>query len=77
MRATFKCPDALEFGIKDLVDCEALIYCIDKDKEETKYWKEDKIKELKELCSKWVGYGEYITVEFDFLMNTCVVIPQR
>ena len=28
-----------------------------------------------EAASKWIEYGEYITVEIDTDANTCVVVP--
>ena len=36
-------------------------------------WREDKAEELKEFVSKWVQYGEYVSIEFDTEKGTAEV----
>lgn len=38
------------------------------------YYISNKIEEFKEIASKWVEYGEMITVEIDTELNTCNVV---
>jgi len=45
---------------------------LDEDRERlTEYW----TKFYKESLSKWVKYGEYVTIEFDTLAGTATVVP--
>jgi hypothetical protein len=31
----------------------------------------------KQMCGRWFGYGEYLTVEIDTDAKTCTVIPDN
>lgn len=38
---------------------------------------DNRVKKLNEFVSRWMEYGEYITVEFDTDAGTAVVVPRK
>ncbi len=74
---TMKNPDALRFALKDAVD---EIFPEEdfnnlKTEEEIEELKEEKIDELKKICSKWFEYDEYVYLQIDTKLQTCTVLP--
>lgn len=63
LKITFKTPDAVDYAIRDtFIPAES-----DEDSVT--------IKDIENKLSKWVKYGEMITVEFDLEAMTAEVVP--
>jgi len=72
-KVTMKDPDTLYDAINDAVDdlkIEGL------SNEELEAIKEPRKEAIRELCSQWFEYGEYLTVEIDTEAKTCTVLKQ-
>lgn len=65
IRITFKTPDALEHAINDAIEAEG--------EKIGNSEREEMIEEIKDMASRWIKYGECITVEIDTEEQTCVV----
>jgi len=61
VRLSFKSPDALDYAWEEQPE-EAKRNGISRT-------------EFDAIASKWIHYGEYITVEIDTEAKTCVVVP--
>jgi hypothetical protein len=69
-----KDPDTLYDSIKDALKGELASIA---DDDEREMLAEHRYGKVRELCSKWFRYGEYLTVEIDTDACTCVVVPQK
>ncbi len=69
-RVTFKTPDALDEPTRE-AGTEMARQRSGNDDENACYWAAS----LREFASKWVKYGEYVTIEFDYNMGTATVVP--
>lgn len=63
---TFKNPDAATMAIDDMVDS---IDNLDLDRES----QDELDSHYRKLLSKWVEYGEYVSITFDFVNQTAKV----
>lgn len=73
-KVTFKDPDVVYDAITDAAK-ESIPDCItDEEREALAELRRD---ELSEFTSKWVRYGEYITLEFDSEAKTATVVPSK
>ena len=70
---TFKTPDAVYETVKDISEQEACeVVDIDENCD-----KQSEIRtELEDFASKWVKFGEIVTIEFDTEKGTAIVVPQ-
>lgn len=74
IQITFKHADAVDIGIDEAIAKEGLLEALSEDDSEANYFLEASIKdEVKRDLSKWVSYGEYITVDFDTEAGTAIV----
>lgn len=71
---TFKDPDALTDCIEDAVDRMTVEGISDTELEAVK---ETRKEEIRSLCRKWFKWGEYLTVEIDTELETCIVIEEK
>jgi hypothetical protein len=71
IRMGFKTPDAMDDAIKEAVDAE--MEKLKPDQQDVDA--DDLAYEAKLTCSRWVKWGEYITVEVDTDKGTCEVVP--
>lgn len=60
LRVTFKTPDALEYALKDAAEGTS----------------EEDIIAMEHLTSRFVQYGEYVTIKFDTESGTATVLPK-
>ena len=75
-RVTLKDPDGFYDGITDAVE-SSLNGTTFSDEEEFEKISELRREKIKTAISKWVEYGEYITIEFDTTAGTATVVPLR
>jgi len=70
---TFKTPDAVadEARYKAEEDFE---YDSSLNREDMVDWVDEKEREYREFAGQWVGYGEYVTIEFDLEAGTATVV---
>jgi hypothetical protein len=66
-RVTMKTPDAVDNATNDVLDAEGL-----PPDDETYRERKD---ELSTIAETWFQFGEFLTVEIDTEVRTCVVIP--
>ena len=73
-KITLKDPDGVGNSIQ-----EAIKNDLPNDLDENEYEEltESRKNLVEEAASKWIKYGEYITVEIDTAANTCVVVPVK
>lgn len=71
---TMKTPDALDEAIKEIEDTERSCFDgeLSENDEEAIY---DVLNEARNFASKFMRFGEYLTVEFDTKTKTATVIP--
>ncbi len=65
----FKTPDAVEYGLKSSGAPEDGMGNLDKDDED--------VQACMKLASKFVRYGEYVTIEFDTSTQTATVLTAK
>lgn len=70
-KVTFKTPDAVYESVKDIAEQEA---CGIVDADENCDRQSEIRTELEDFASKWVKYGEVITVEFDTEKGTANIV---
>ena len=74
IKITVKDPDGVYDSINATVkNSVALIAGLDDDEREE--MEESRAESVGEKLSKWIEYGEYITVEFDTETETAIVVP--
>jgi hypothetical protein len=76
VQVTFKTPDAVEQALDDEIKSD-IGWCNEVEglpwiAMEEAY--EDRLEEAKGIISKWVEYGEYVTIEFDTETKTAKVL---
>lgn len=76
-RVTMKDPDTLHEAIKKAVRDELVATTPALRADERSVLSGLREEKTYELCSKWFGYGEYLTVEIDTEAKTCVVVPEK
>jgi hypothetical protein len=69
IRIGFKTPDAVHYAAEEAVNEASAVL--------DKYEAKEKIEDIKDQLSKWVRYGESVTIEFDLETNTARVVPVR
>lgn len=74
-RVTMKDPDTLHDAIRGAV--EADIEKLNLDEDEAEAVVEKRRAKVEAICSKWFGYGEYLTVEIDTEAKTCSVVEDK
>lgn len=74
IRVTFKDPDVVADEIERCVSAD--VATLGLSKVEADAVAELRAEKVVEFVSKWVKYGEYITVEFDTDAGTAVVVPE-
>lgn len=75
-RITFKDPDAPYKAIRDAARDELKkITGLSDDERES--LEENRHGKLSELCSEWIEYGEYVTIEIDTEAKTAVVVKVK
>lgn len=74
-RVTMKDPDTLIDAVNDAV--AESIKGLGLDDGERAAVAEKRAEKTLNLCGKWFGYSEYLTVEIDTDAMTCVVIPDE
>ena len=75
-KVTLKDPDGFYDCITDAVE-SSLNGTTFSDEEEFEKISEIRRENIKTAISKWVEYGEYITIEFDTTAGTATVVPLR
>lgn len=74
---SFKSPDAVYYAVEEEISQlrppEAELEEFEGYEDPTTAWREAKAEELKEFVSKWVRYGENVTIEFDTEKGTATV----
>lgn len=73
IRVTMKDPDSLYDGTCDAVESLKIDGLSE---EELEVVKEKRKEHISELASKWFEFGEYLTVEIDTELKTCVVVER-
>lgn len=74
IQITFKHADAIDIGIDEAIAREGLLEALEEGDSEDPHLIENEIRnELKRDLSKWISYGEYITVIFDTESKTAAV----
>lgn len=73
-RVVFKNPDALENAIHRMVE-DSFPVEEGYSNEESRDSKAHLVKYYMAKAEKWFRYGEFVTLEIDFIENTCIVIP--
>lgn len=73
IRITCKTPDCLDDAIEEAISNERGIEEIPNEEDEGEL---DQKEELHAICSRWVRYGEYVTIEIDTEKNTAVVLER-
>lgn len=68
---TMKDPDTLQDAIADAVKG---IVIDGTDPEEMEMIREHREQEINAMCGKWFEWGEYLRVEIDTELKTCVVV---
>lgn len=68
LNVTMKHPDALEYGIWDVLK--------EKFPEKKRADLEDEYDEIFGACSKWFRGGEYVTLQIDTEAGTAIVLPR-
>lgn len=71
---TMKDPDVLGDAILQAVEQEFKESTLEQDELDSVI--ELREEKIKEVCSKWFKYGEYLTVEIDTEAGTCVVVTK-
>lgn len=74
VRITFKDPDGVYEAIDDAVKESLKTDGLDKDEAEA--ISELRHEKVSRVLSKWVEYGEYVTVEFDTDAGTAIVVEK-
>jgi hypothetical protein len=74
LRVTMKDPDCLHEAVDSAVARQLKELNLPDD--ECDAIREMRCEKLREECSKWFEYGEYLTVEIDTDAGTCVVVPR-
>lgn len=69
-QVTMKDPDTLYDAIEDAIK---KLYIEGLDADELEEVKERRKNSVREICSQWFKYGEYLTVEIDTDAKTCIV----
>jgi hypothetical protein len=70
---TFKDPDGVYESLEQAAgDSVAAI----EDPEEQEALKEVRAAKMRDFMEKWVEYEEYVTIEFDTVAKTAVVVPK-
>ena len=73
-KITLKDPDGVGNSIQEAIKNDLPN---DLDENEFEELTESRKNLVEEAASKWIKYGEYITVEIDTAANTCVVVPVK
>lgn len=74
-RVTMKDPDTLQDAIVEAVKKSLADLGLDEDELEPLI--ERRSEKVGDVCKKWFGYGEYLTVEVDTDAKTCTVVEDR
>jgi hypothetical protein len=72
-KVSMKDPDTLYDAINDALEEELEPLGLDEDESEAVA--DVRRGKIREVCSKWFRYGEYLTVEIDTEAETCTVVP--
>lgn len=72
---TFKDPDVIFEAISEAVN-ERIKAIKELDDEERDVLIEKKNRAVSDQLSKWIEYGDFITVEFDTDLNTARIVPK-
>lgn len=72
---TMKDPDTLNDCIREAVETD--VNALDLAEDEQEAVAERRIEKVREVCSKWFKYGEYLSVEIDTDTQTCTVLEKR
>ena len=73
-KVQMKDPDTLQDAIADAIKaCEFPGLT----GEEAEAVREIRREDIGNLCAKWFGYGEYLTVEIDTEAGTCIVVESK
>lgn len=75
-RVTMKDPDTLYEAIGESVKGQIEEQHASLDADEKESLRETRTAKIRELCSKWFEYGEYLTVEIDTDAGTCSVVEK-
>lgn len=70
-RVTMKDPDTLHDAIQEAVEAE--VKSLNLPADEAEAISEKRREKIDDICRKWFGYGEYLTVEIDTDAKTCTV----
>ena len=70
IKVTFKDPDALDYAIEEALDGLKIDSL---DEAEVNLVMEKRSKEIREACSEWFEYGEYVELHIDTEKGTCIV----
>lgn len=73
-KVSMKDPDTLHDAIKLAVGKSLDAVAISED-DELEALAEVRAEKVREICSRWFKYGEYLTVEIDTEAGTCTVLP--
>ncbi len=72
-RVSFKTPDAVDYAIENVLGSERNALELNEDA----FIAREEIKgTIKEMCDKFVSYGECVTIEFDTETKTATVVEK-